>query len=814
MGMLFQDVKYGLRMLAKNPGFTAVAVLTLALGIGANTAIFGVINASLLKKPPFPASDRLALVWATYGGPDDYNIVSMPNYVDFKQQSHSFESIGLFDSAGKGYNLSSSDKEPEQVSGLRVTASFFDVLGVKPLLGRTFLPEEETLGKDREVVLSFNLWHRRYGRVADIVGKTIKVDAVDYTVVGVMPSEFEFQFWSRERELWVPAGYTEGDKERGSNSFVCVARLKPGVSVDQAKAEMATIGHRLAAAFPKDNTRMGATVTPLDSFGLEGIKRAMVALLVAVGFVLLIACANVANLMLARNAAREKELAVRRALGAGRLRITRQLLTESVILSLLGGIAGLVLAAWANNFLSTVLPHNLVHLPFRSLNSIPLDGRVFVFALVVATLTGILFGLAPAINVFRSNVNNPLKESGRGSTPATANRLRGALVATEVALALIVLCGAGLMIQSMSRLLGVDPGLNPKNVLTMDMSLPQINLYYGPPVDARFCHNLDQRVGALSGVVSASAISHLPLAGGSAGRGFTIEGRPDPGADHQLGANYAVTCPNYFRTMGIPLLKGREFTHQDTLNAPGVIVINETMANRYWSKQDPIGKRIKLGHFDSKASWMTVVGVFRDVRHWGLDEQVYPEFMRPYTQAAWPFMTVVVRTQTSPGSFTGPIKKAMLEVEPDQPVSGVQTMEEIVRGSLGPRRFPMLLLSAFAGLALILAAVGISGVVGYSVAQRTHEIGIRMALGAQRADVLRLVVGGGAKMALAGVAVGIVGAFGLTRFLSSLLFDIKPYDPTTFALVSLLLTAVALLASYLPSRRATKVDPMVALRYE
>jgi putative ABC transport system permease protein len=814
MGNLLQDVKYGLRMLAKNPGFTAVAVLTLALGIGANTTIFSVINATLLRSLAFPEPDRLVLVWETFGkGPDNINIVSAPNIWDFKQHAKSFEGMAIFDSAGRGYNLSptGSKQEPEQVSGLRVSADFFPTLGVKPLFGRTFLPEEETLGRDREVVLSYGLWKRRYSGDSALVGKTIKIDGEDFTVVGVMPREFQWQFWSGPRQLWVPVGYTKTDFGRDDNSFICIARLKPGVSIAQAKAEMETIASGVRQQYPKEDANMGATVTPLGEFEMDGLKTTMLALLAAVGFVLLIACVNVANLMLARGAGRQKEFAIRRALGAAGSRIAVQMLTESLLLGLIGGAAGLLLAIWSNQLLLRIFQLDKLHLPLRVVDSLNVDGRVFAFALLVSCLTSVLFGLAPAISALRGAVNDPLKEGGRGSTQGGGMRLRNALVASEVALALVVLCGAGLMIESMARLLAVDPGLKAKNVLTMHMSVPQDEIYVGPPGLPRFCQDLDEHVSAIPGVISVGAIAHLPFEG-NAGRGFQIEGQPPAKPGEMPGANYSVACPNYFRTMGIPILRGREFTHQDTLNSQGVIVINETMARKFWPKDDPIGKAIRLGGPDGPR--LTIVGVFGGVHHVGLDVPIQRQFLRPYTQAGWPVMTVVVRTTSAPGTFTSPIKKALAEFLPDRPVSNVETMEEVVHDSTGSRRFPMLLLAGFAFLALALAAVGIAGVVSYSVAQRTQEIGIRMALGAGPRDVLALVLRNGMTWVLAGVALGVIGSLGLTRLLASLLFEVKPTDPFVLACVAVLLSFIAALANYIPARRATKVDPMVALRYE
>ncbi len=814
METLLQDVRYGLRNLIRNPGFALVAMLTLALGIGANTTIFSVIDNTVLKPLPFANADRLVLVWETFGkGPDNWNIVSAPNFWDFRRQSRSFEDMAIFDSAGRGYNLSPtrSAREAEQVSGLRVSAGFFGVLGAKPLFGRTFLPEEETLGKDHEVVLSYGLWKRRYGGDASIVGRSIRMDGEEFTVIGVMPRDFTWQFWSGPRQLWVPVGYTKTDFGRQDNSFISIARLKPGVSIEQAQSEMAAIGHNIAREYPKDDADMGATVSPLGDFNMQGLRATMLTLLAAVAFVLLIACVNVANLLLARGAVRQKEFAIRRALGAAGFRIARQLLTESVLLALAGGVAGLALAIASIRALTYIFGLDAVQMPMRPVESIALDGRIFLFALLLSCLTGVLFGVAPALSALRAGVNEPLKEGGRGASSGGRNRLRHVLVASEVALAMIVLSGAGLMIKSMTRLLGVAPGLNPKNVLTVGMSVPQEEIYVGPPGLPRFCQDLDEHVGAIPGVLSVGAVGHLPFQG-NAGRSFQIEGQP-PAAPGQLpGANYSVACPNYFRTMGIPIVKGREFTARDTVSAPGAIVINETMARDFWPNQDPVGRAIRLGGADGPR--LTIVGVAGDVHHQGLDAPVRRQFFRPYMQAGWPVMSVVVRTTHSPATFATAVKKAIADVLPDWPVSGFQTMEEVVHGSTGSRRFPMLLLSVFSVVALVLAAVGIVGVVGHSVAQRTHEIGLRMALGAGTLDVLRLVVSGNMAWVLAGLVVGAAGSAGLTRLLSGMLYDVKPLDPLVMTSVSSLLGGVALIASYLPARRAARIDPMVALRCE
>ena len=813
MKTLLQDLRYGARNLVRNPGFAVVAMLTLALGVGVNTTVFSVINNTLLKPLAFPEASRLVLVWETSGkGPDNWNIVSAPNFWDFQRQSRSFENMAIFDSGGRGYNLSAGARqEAEQVSGLRVSAGFFSVLGVKPFLGRTFLPEEEMLGRDHEVVLSYGLWKRRYGGDPALLGRMIRIDSADFTVIGVMPREFAWQFWSGSpRQLWVPVGYTKTDYGRDNHSFLAIARLKPGVSVAQARAEMEAIATNVSRQYPQEDAEMGATVSLLEEYGVKQLRRVMLTLFAAVAFVLLIACVNVANLLLARGATRQKEFAIRRALGAAGSRIARQLLTESVLLALAGGAAGLLLAALSNRIVLSAFQLNSLYLPLRSVDELPTDGRVFAFALIVSGMTGLLFGLAPAWSALRAGINSPLQEGGR-NTGGGRNRLRHILVASEVALAMVVLSGAGLMIKSMTRLLGVDPGLNPKNVLVLGMSVPQAEIYVGPPGLPRFCQDIDAHVGSIPGVLSASAVGHLPFEG-NAGRGFQIEGQPPAAPGEMPGANYSVACPNYFRTMGIPVLKGREFQPQDSLAAPAVIVINETMARTYWAKQNPVGRAIRLGGSDGPR--LTIVGVVGDVHQSGLDAPMHPQFMRPYMQAGWPVMSVVVRTNHTPATFAVPVKKALAAAFPDWPVSGFQTMEEVLRESTSSRRFPMLLLSTFSLVALSLAAVGIVGVVAHSVTQRTHEIGLRMALGARSVDVLRLIINSNMAWVLAGLAAGTAGSAGLTRLLSGLLYGVHPLDPMVLAAVSGLLTAVALFASYLPARRAAQIDPMAALRIE
>lgn len=814
MDTLLSDIRYAVRLLKNSPGFLVVAVLTLALGIGANTTIFSVMNAMLLKPLPYPEPDRLVALWeSSVKDPTEHGIASWPNFEDWKRQNHVFEHMAMIDSGGKGYDLSAGGQEPEQVPGLRVSSEFFPVLGVTPFLGRNFLPEEDQAGKDHVVVLSYGLWQRRYRADRAIVGKSIRVDGADYTVVGVMPESFQFQFWSDPRQLWVPIGYTAGDHDRGSHSFVVLARLKKNSPVEAARSEMDTIGRRLAQQYPKENPGRTVLVESLQPVGMEQLRTALIALFAAVGFVLLIACANVANLLLARGAARQRELAMRCALGAGRWRIVRQLLTESLLLALLGGLAGVLMASWALSLLVRVLPASFQNFPFRPLSAVTLDPQVFAFALGVSCLTGILFGLMPALNALRNDLNDVVKQGTRGSASGRSNRLRYILVACEVALAMIVLVGAGLMIQSMAELVGVSPGFDPKNLVTMAMTLPETNMYYGPPLNPRFCQALEEHAGSLPGIVSVSAASNLPMYGG-AGRGFVIQGRPDPGAENQPGGAYTVACPNFLRTMGIRLLEGREFTNRDALNAEGVILINQTMARTYWPKNDALGARIKIGDFHADSPWLTVVGIFSDVRHWGLDQKVNPAFVRPYQQAGWPYMNIIARTASHPATFAAPLKKALREIEPERAAAQAHTMEEIVRGSMDSRRFPMFILSCLAALALVLAAIGIAGVVSYSVVQRTSEIGIRMALGAGTGNVLGLVLTRSLLWTVGGVLAGALGSMVVTRLLTDLLYNVKPTDPLVLSIVALVLTTVAALASYLPARRATKVDPIVALRYE
>jgi predicted permease len=808
LGNFWQDLRYGLRMLAKNPGFTVVAVVALALGIGANSAIFSVVNTVLLRPLPYKEPDRLVMVWedaSRHGYPRDTPAAA--NYMDWREQNQVFEGMAAL--ADQSFNLTGVG-EPERIDGRRASASLFPLLGVEPLLGRAFTPEEDQPGANRVVIMSHGLWQRRFGSDPNITGKTLTLNGESYMVVGVMPSHFQFP--SREVDLWVPLALTSQEAtNRGRHYLQVIARMKTGVTYEQAQAEMTTIAARLSQQYPDQNTDLGATVTPLHEHVAGDIKPALLVLLGAVGFVLLIACANVANLLLARAAVRQKEIAVRVALGASRLRLIQQFLTESVLLALVGGIVGLLLSVWGVNLLKTFIPPNI-----SQAKAITIDAKVLIFTLLVSLLTGLIFGLAPATQASNFNLNETLKEGGRDSVAGSrGNRIRSLLVVAEVAVSLILLVGAGLLINSFLRLRSVDPGFSTGNLLTMSIVLPQ-QKYAEHGQRSAFYTELVNRIEALPGVRSAAVTNWIPLVRQGDSIGFSIEGRPDPVGKRPTVVT-RVVHPHYFRTMGIQFLLGREFSEQDRVDAPAVAVISETMARRYWPGEDPLGKRFTPGNPTSTDpdDWLTVIGVVKDVRQFELVADPKPQMYLSYVQAGFfAPRNLIVSTNVEPLSLAATVRQAVWAIDKDQPVSNISTMEDVLSESIARQRFSMLLLGIFAALALVLAAVGIYGVMSYSVAQRTHEIGLRMALGAQPRDVLKLVVGGGLKLVLIGVAIGLVAAFILTRVMSSLLFNVSATDPTTFITISLVLICVAVLASYIPARRATKVDPMIALRYE
>jgi len=802
------DLGYGVRRLTTNPGFAAIAILTLALGIGANTAIFSVVNALLLAPLPFAEPDRLVMIWESEAGsPQSMFIVSEPNWQDWRAQSTTLEDFAIWEF--QSFNVSG-DADPEQVSGLRVSASAFDLLGVRPQIGRTFTAAEDAPGH-RVVVIADALWARRFARDPSVIGRSMRLNGEPYEIIGVMPASFRFA--QARQALWVPIQFKPLDHERSAHSFNAAARLRAGVSLEAARAEMAALARRIVEAQTDDNRAHWATLTPMADLGVSPLRPTLVALVGAVALVLLIACVNVANLMLAQAAARQREFAIRAALGAGRVRLASQLLAEGLILAAAGGAAGVLLAWAATRAMSGSLPAAIQFAPFRDAGEIPLDGRVLAFTSLVAVTTGVLFSLVPMLGAARTSPGTMLKAAGDRGGTGRLSWVRHGLVASEVALAVVVLFGAGLMIKSVARLVSVDPGLDADRVLLMDIALPQEDTY-GPPVRTTFCDSVQQEIASLPGVRAVGAISHLPLSGANAGRGLTIEGRPVPPPDQGVNASYRLTCPGYFSALGIPVVRGRDFTAADTLTAPGVVILNEEMARRYFEGQDPIGQRIKLGRPESSTPWMTIVGVVGDVRHFGLDTAVRREIFRPYSQSVWPSMTIAVKTAVEPLTLAYAVKAGLGRIDPEQPVSRVRTMDDVVAESVGGRRFPMLLLAIFSGLALTLAAIGVYGVVNYLVSQRTRELGIRVALGARRRQMMQLVVGGSLRPIVAGLIVGVAGAMFGARLLSTLLYSVKPSDPSVLAGIVALLGLTAAAACWLPARRAATVDPLVALREE
>ena len=801
------DLRYAARLLAARPAFTAVAVLTLALGIGANTAIFSVVNALLLAPLPFANPDRLVMLWESdAGNPASMNIVSAPNWEDWRRQSTTLERFAIWEFTS--FNLSGGG-EAEQVPGMRVSASAFDLLGVPPQLGRTFTAAEDAPGH-RVVVIAHALWVRRFAGRPEAVGSNVTLNGEPHQVVGVMPPSFRFM---GRQLVWVPIQFTAQDRSRNAHSFRAAARLKDGVSLEAASAELAAIARRTVEAQSDDNRNHWASATPMAALGVEPLRPTLLALVGAVAFVLLIACVNVANLMLAQAAVRRREFAIRAALGAAGARLASQLLAEGLLLAAAGGAAGLLLAWLGTTLLAESLPPAIRFAPFRDAQAIAPDVRVLLFTSASAIFTGLLFSLAPMLEMTRLRPGSTLKAAGdRGGTSRLRN-LRHALVALEVALAIVVLFGAGLMVKSMGRLVSVDPGLDPHGVLLMDVTLPQADTY-GPPQRGTFCADLERELAALPGVRSIGAISHLPLSGANAGRGVTIEGRPVPAPDQGVSASYRLTCPGYFETLGIALVRGRDFDHRDARNAPGVVIINEEMARQHFEGTDPVGQRLKLGRSESPNPWLTIVGVARDVRHFGLDNPVRREIFRPYSQAAWPSMTVALKSQTEPMGLATAARMALARIDPDGPVSGIRTMEAVVAESMGGRRFPMQLLALFSAVALALAAIGVYGVVSYLVSQRTREMGIRMALGARRRQLVQLVVTGSMLPVAIGIMAGIAAAIPAARLIAALLYAVTPSDPAVLGVIVGVLGLTAVLASWIPARRAASVDPLVALRDE
>jgi len=820
MQTLWQDLRYGARMFTKKPSFTIVAVITLALGVGANTAIFSMVNSLLLRPLPFKQPERLVRVTADFTKRNVQDVgATVPELFDYRDRAGIFEEVsGIYPI---NVNLTEVD-EPERIEAQLVSPNYFSILGVDAALGRTFQADDYQPGITEIVVISDGLWKRRFGGDANILGKKIRLDNDLFTIVGVMPQGFHHpgRGLQGEAEIWAPTGYAATPFQAPARGFYILSgvlgRLKPGISIEAAQARLNVVAEDLKNEFPNDfpeNRGWTPRLIALQDDLVGNVRPALLILLAAVAFVLLIACANVANLLLARASVRQREFAIRAAMGASRGRLIRQLLTESALLSIGGGLLGLLLTLWSIDGLVLLLPASL-----PPMAHIAVDARVLLFTMLVSLATGFIFGVAPAFQATAIKMEM-LKDAARGSTAgARANRLRSLLVVSEFALALILLIGAGLLMRSFWRLQSVNPGFNPTNVLTARFWMPQPN---DPPTGPYFKHSqrlpfyrqVLQRVLALPGVEEAGWVNRLPLGGQNANQGFLIEGRPLDTADISISDPFTAS-PGYFKAMQIPLVRGRYFDDHDDENAPGVLLISENFAKRFFADEDPIGKRIRPGNRNSTAPWLTIVGILRDVKTTGLDSDNAPQMYRCTWQVSGLQFALVVRGAFQPAALGPAIRDQVRAVDSNMPIFGVSPMTEVMASTLAQRRFAMLLLGMFAAVALLLSSIGIYAVMAYVVQQRTNEVGIRMALGAQAGDVLRLIVKQGMTLVLWGVGVGLAAAFLLTRLTASLLFNTSATDPLTFLGISLLLIGIALLAICIPARRATKVDPIIALRYE
>jgi putative ABC transport system permease protein len=800
---ILRDVSYSVRVLLKSYAFTIVVILTLAIGIGANTAIFSFANGILLRPLPYPQSDRLAALdeTALKRGIDSMS-VAYPNFLDWREQNTVFEGIGAYLGTSR-FSLSGAG-EPIEIRGSPISHGLLEILRVSPQLGRTFTANEDRPDEDAVVIIGHDLWQRNFGGDTNIIGRKIMISNRPRTVVGVMPRGFRFPEIS---ELWVPLALTPQGFTRNDHRLRSIARLKDGVSFREAQSEMTNIAARIEQQHPVTNEGLGVKVTSLHDDLTGNYREALLILLGVVGCVLLVACVNVANLMLARATARQKEFALRTALGAGRWRIFRQVLIESLMLAIIGGALGFALSIWALRVLLTSIP---IQLPFWMNFSI--DPRVLGFTIVITLLTGLIFGAVPALQTSRVDLNDTLKEGGRG-TVGGRSRSRSFLVVTEIALSLVLLVGAGLMIQSFLRLRRVNVGLDPTNVLTTTLNLPSAKYKEDEQLVA-FFKQLVQRVRTIPGVQEASTTGTLPLSGSGWGRSLTVEGFPILSVGQAPMIQHTVITPGYFRTMGIPLRSGRDFTDADTKGSPEVTIIDERLAREYWPNESPIGKRVRFGPPDYNEPWHTIIGVVGTVRHQRMQEHTRKSVYLPHQQVPVTGTTLVTRTQSDPKDIVAAIRREVAQLDSDLPVSKVATMEEVVAESIWQPRLYATLFAVFAGGALLLALIGIYGVMAFLVQTRIHEIGVRMALGATAGDVFKLVVGRGMKLTIAGVLIGIAGAIGVTRLMHGLLFNTSATDPIVFILISLLLSTAAFLACYIPARRAAKVDPLIALRYE
>ena len=814
MNTFWQDVRYAIRGLVRNPGFTLVIIVTLALGIGANSAIFSVVNTVLLKPLPYRNPSGLVKVWTRFTGiglPNDQNWFSAPEFRDLSEQNRSFSAVSVL-SPGT-FNLGLGGGNPQSVTGAAVAPALFAILGINPRLGRTFLPEEAQQGRDRVVILGYGLWQRGFGGDPQVIGKEVIIDGRSCQIIAVMPKGFDYPSPS---ELWMPQVFVPADfapDNRGNHGYEVLARLKSGVSLAEARQDMAALSKSIIEQhreYPYQRFGFALLLHPLLEETVSDVKTSLWVLMGAVGFVLLLVCANVAGLLLVRSTARQKEIAIRVALGAGTRRIIRQLLCESLVLSLFGGLLGLLLTPL---LLQLIVSLSATALPRVVSTQIDLGALVFTF--LVAVGTGILFGLAPALEAGRGVYHETLKEGGRSSSEGrTSQRLRRLFVVAEAALAVLLLAGSGLLLRSFVKLLAVDPGFRPEGVLTMQVSLP--NASYAKPEQQRaFFHELVSRVEHLPSVEAAGAISNLPLSGPGSSGTATVDSRAVPPDQASPETDLRAVTPGYFQAMGISLISGRYFDERDTDSAPPVGIIDETMASTYWPNEDPVGQRIKLGGMGSKPPWMTIVGVVRHVHYRTLEARSRVQLYWPEAQRPTGFMSLAIRTSTAdPRSLAPGVERLVLGIDPQQPVDHVLTMEEVMADSLARRRLTLTLLGIFAGGAMLLAALGIYGVTAYMVTQRQQEIGLRMALGASRTAVLGLVIRQGMSLLAAGLAAGLVLSFALMWVLSSLLFAVRPYDPVSLAAAAAALALVALLACSIPAWRATRVDPLVALRYE
>jgi putative ABC transport system permease protein len=807
MNSVIKDIRFALRTFVKQPAFAIIAVITLALGIGGSTSIFTVVDAALLRGLPYKSPEQLYHVWEQVPRQEfPKREMSYPDYQDY-QQNNVFEGLAAYTGGGA---LLSGRGESENVFGPRVSANFFQVLGVDPILGRTFQPDEDKQGGPRVTVLTYGFWQRKFGGDPGIVGQALTINGESYTVIGVLPASFQFAL--RNNDLWLPYQPTQNQLTRrymhGTN---LIGRLKPGVDPTQATSDLNVIASRIEQQHNDSHAGITARIVPLQEEIVGSVKPILLVLLAAVGFVLLIACANVASLLLTRSLSRQKEVAIRSALGASRWRVIRQLLTESVLLSLAGGAAGLLIAYWGVPALVAAIPQQQqIAMPF--LRDLGLDAGILTFSFALSFITGLVFGLAPALQSSRLDLNESLKEGGRHSSASASHRLRSALVVSEIALAVVLLIGAGLMMKSLWRLLNTDVGFKTENVLTMTIVLPPAK-YTEANQQINFNTQLRERVHSMPGVLGAGTVNILPVNGGNTTR-FYVDGDPVPAPGQEIEANIRTVSDDYFNTLGIPLLAGRTFDSRDTTDTPVGVIINKTIADRVFAGRDPVGRRLRYPSV--QVDPITVVGVVGDVKITGLDEAVKPVLYYSFRQGPSTFANLVARASGDPNALASSIRNEVRNLEPDAAILNVRSMDQMISETRASfmRRFPALLISIFAGIALLLSSIGIYGVVSYSVSQQTHYIGVRMALGARPSDILRMVLKQGLVLALLGVGIGVLAALGLMRLLSTLLFEVSTNDFTTFSIATGALFVVALLACYLPARRATKVDPLVALRYE